>query len=252
MDNQSVEDLYGFLRVQNDHMQVNLASEQFKALIPPVNDAYEAARLEVSAEAALTTIQLLLLCHRSFLLAVSLISGGHPNDAGPVTRRAIEMARIAFALTYDSENFDRWVSYDKRSARWAAWGADKKPPKLYTDLKLPKPHPLLDALGKAEGMYSDMGVHCTPEFMVHYPFKQQEKQLFLSYFITDRDHLHQSLRICVATHLQILQLFDEALHGALKGSKRWFEAMGRIGSVALSFSQLEIQGQNPDTNLEGG
>ena len=246
MDNQLAENLYGFLRVQNDHIKVNLASEQFKALIPPVNEAYEAARLEVSKEVDLTTIQLLLLCHRSFLLAVSLIAGGHPNDAGSVTRRAIEMAKIAFALVYDSENFDRWVNYNVRSGRWAAWSADKKPPRLFTDLKFPKPHSLLDALGKEEGMYSDMGVHCTPEFIAHYPFEQQEKQLFLSYFVADRDHLNRSLRISVATHLQILQLFNETLRGALDRSARWVEAMGKIAAAGLSSIPPEIKNQKPD------
>ena len=248
MDNQSVEDLYGFLRVQNDHAKVNLASEQFKALIPPVNDAYEAVRLVVSKEVDLTTIRLLLLCHRSFLLAVSLIAGGHPIDAGSVTRRAIEMAKIAFALVYDSENFDRWVNYNVRSGRWAAWSADKKPPRLFTDLKLPKPHPLLDALGKEEGMYSDIGVHCTTEFMAHYPFEQQEKQLFLSYFVTDRDHINLNLRISAATHLLILQLFNETLRGAFNGSTCWVEAIRKIADTGLSFVPSEIRDQKSDAS----
>src|SRR3569832_2419825 len=128
MDEQSIEDLFGFLRVQNDHTRSYFCSEQFKVLIPLMNDAYEATKLGLPAGTGLIVIQLLLLCHRSFLLAVSLIGGGHPNDAGPVTRRAIEMARIAFALTYDSENFDRWISCGGRGARGAAREAGGGPP----------------------------------------------------------------------------------------------------------------------------
>src|SRR5574341_1189220 len=87
---------------------------------------------------------------------------GHPrsslvpkgSDAGPVTRRAIETARLAFALTYKRENLDRWAQYEARRTRWADRREGRKPPPLQDKLELPKSHPLLTKLGAWRGILS--------------------------------------------------------------------------------------------------
>jgi hypothetical protein len=43
----------------------------------------------------------LLLAHQSFLSAATLIAQAQPFDAGPITRRAIEIARVCLASKYN-------------------------------------------------------------------------------------------------------------------------------------------------------
>jgi len=90
-----MKEILKFLDVQGHQLQENLGSEQLLALVPPIVRAYEAANLALPEKTDQAIRQLLWLCHRSFMVAVSLIASGHPDDAGPVTRRAIEAARTS-------------------------------------------------------------------------------------------------------------------------------------------------------------
>src|SRR5262245_26905164 len=62
----------------------------------------------------------LLLAHQSFLSAATLIIQAQPFDAGPITRRAIEIARVCLGSKYDPEIEKKWIAYEKRMQRWKA------------------------------------------------------------------------------------------------------------------------------------
>ena len=64
--------------------------------------------------------QLLLICHRSFLSALTLIGQAQPDDAGPISRRAIEAARLALAVRRNPDNAIKWAAYEQRMERWQA------------------------------------------------------------------------------------------------------------------------------------
>jgi hypothetical protein len=190
--------------------------------------AYEAAKTKIPVQPHVEVLRLFLLCHRSFLLASVLIAEGHPEDSAPVTRRAIEMARLAVAFMHDPKNVDRWTQEEARSSRWDARLAEIKPRRLQVKLELPVDNKLLDTLGRWEGIYSDAGVHLTPEYLGSFPFERRANEIFLSYFVNDQDHIARQMRSCVTTHLQILQLFNQALGGVLQTSKEWCDAMNEV------------------------
>lgn len=227
----SAKGFEGFLQAQEQRQRLRLNQEPFAPLILAVELAYEAGRLGLPKSSDLRIPQLFLLCHRSFLLAAAMIIQGHPADSGSVTRRAIEMARLAFALAYDSENVRRWGREEERLERWIARQEDRRPPRLQIEWKLPRPHSLLDTLGRWEGMLSDACVHFTPEFLFQYPFSFRRNEALLSYFVENEEELRRMMRFCAATHLQILQLFDEAFAGQLKRQEAWCEAMKNLIAV---------------------
>jgi hypothetical protein len=236
-----MEEILKFLEAQTYQLEQNLQTEQFATLAPAIVRAYDAANLALPERTDLAIRKLLWLCHRSFMVAALLIARGHPDDAGPVTRRAIETARVAFALTYNRENLDLWAQYDARRARWAARQEGRKPPSLALDpFKFPKPHPVLDKLGLWLGIYSDMTAHFTPEYLSHYEIERRGDHLFMNFFVTDREDLDRALRACAAVHLAILDLFDEATKGTLQASPPWCAAMAEARGVGRRFALPEI------------
>src|SRR6266404_5754889 len=47
--------------------------------------------------------KMLLMCHKSFLSGATLIARGQPEDAAPISRRAIEIGHLAVAVHLDSQ-----------------------------------------------------------------------------------------------------------------------------------------------------
>jgi hypothetical protein len=71
--------------------------------------------------------QILLICHKSFLSAAALIGQAQPDDAAPITRRAIEAAQFAAVIKTNSGKIDDWVAFDTRMQRWRDRQEGKKP-----------------------------------------------------------------------------------------------------------------------------
>jgi len=46
--------------------------------------------------------KMLLMCHKSLLSAATLIAQGQPEDAAPISRRAIEIGHLAIAVHLDT------------------------------------------------------------------------------------------------------------------------------------------------------
>ncbi len=230
-----MEELIEFLNVQHAHLEENLGSAEFQGLFSPVDDAYEIANKALPPEIDLAVRKLLLLCHRSFMVAVGLIAAGNPDDSVPVTRRAIEMARLAFALKHDPKNMAEWLAEEKRRERWEARNKGARPPRLNVKFELPSPHPLLDPLGQWEGILSDVAAHCTPEYLAGYEWERRGESLLLSYIVKERDHILRTLRFVTVVHLKILELFNETTKDVLGTNKDWRDAMEGIRAAGRAF-----------------
>src|SRR5690349_5535824 len=74
--------------------------------------------------------QLLLICHKSFLSALTLIGQAQPDDAAPISRRAIEAAKFALAVKRNPENAMKWAAYEQRMGRWQSREKGEKPKSL--------------------------------------------------------------------------------------------------------------------------
>lgn len=236
-------DVTTFLEVEFQQLRKNLALPHVQQLVPPLHRAYNLTWDAVPENRRLSIGKFLLLCHRAFLVSVSLIARGHPDDAAGTTRRAIEIARTAFAISYKKSNLDRWLAADTRRARWQARTAPppkaperkKKPPRLEVRFELPASHKVLENLTEMLGIESDAAVHFTPEYLGNYDFdiREAEGMAFFSYFVTERAHIERSLRFCASTHHSILFLFNDTLKGKPSASREWCEAMDTAREAAL-------------------
>ena len=234
-----MEELIEFLNVQHGNLEANLKSREVQDLFSPVHNAYEIAIKALPPETDLAVRKLLLLCQRSSMVAVGLIATGNPDDSVPVTRRTIEMARLAFALKHDPKNMAAWLAEEKRRERWEARNKGARPPRLNVKFQLPSPHPLLDPLGQWEGILSDAASHCTPEYLAGYEWEQWGESLFLSYIVKDLDHILRTLRFATVVHLKILELFNETTKGVLGTNKDWCAAMEGIRAAGRAFPPPE-------------
>lgn len=84
---------------------------QFSILVRLIDQLYELSVKLIPPQTPLFYGRILLVCHKFFLSATSLIGRALPDDAAPVVRRAIEAARIAFTIKSDPENMKIWLAF---------------------------------------------------------------------------------------------------------------------------------------------
>ena len=85
----------------------------FLILVPLIDQLYTHATEYIPKDTSPRYGRFLLLCHKSFLSAAILIGQAQPDDAAPITRRAIEIARVCLASKVNKENAEKWMSYEK-------------------------------------------------------------------------------------------------------------------------------------------
>jgi hypothetical protein len=204
----------------------NAKSQVFDALIPLADRMYRCVRDLSQARGSPTIGRLLMLCHREFLVAATLIQSGLPYDSAANTRRAIEIAKVALALKRDPTNAEKWMQAAERQARWDARRTGQKP-KSFQSPQFPdvSNDPLFKTLQDYFGMYSAMYVHFTPEFFGIQRFQKEptERQTFilhLDYFATDRAVLSQGIILC-GLHSRILVLFDACFDHVVSVDPGW-------------------------------
>jgi len=226
--------IVAFLQQELARLQRTSQSAHFCALATAVESAYDAAFAAVptplDSARDMWIWNTLGVCHRSFLVAASLIGRGHPDDAAGTTRRALEGARVALAVRYNEENWTKWAAYEQRMARWKDRERNVKPKPVSPQLALPQGHQRLEPLGKWLGMLSD-ALHFTPEFIGNYQPEMRPNKAFLAYFTDDPAELDRALRCLAAVHLLILEFFDEAFGGAFTQSSAWRQAMQAVGDA---------------------
>jgi hypothetical protein len=114
----SVDQLIEMDQYNLDHIRRGLP--HFTELVPSMFALYERARGLIPRQLPPLFGQTLLLCHKAFFCAAVTIGRRHPDDAAPITRRAIEAVRLAVAAKADPNLLDEWKAYTTRLARWEA------------------------------------------------------------------------------------------------------------------------------------
>jgi len=151
--------------IENDQANLSLTSRDlppFADLAPRLNALYHRS-IDQVPKTQPAFGQFLLLCHKSFLTAAVTIGGCHPDDAAPITRRAIEAASVALAIKRDPVNLERWRNTRKRTATWEARLRGEKEPRFGDEVVYPD-DARLARLASFGRMLSDAFVRFTPEF----------------------------------------------------------------------------------------
>lgn len=215
----------------------------FSLLIKQIDNIYNHTIEIFPSDVPERYIRFLLLFHKSFLSAATLIAQYQPDDAAPITRRAIEIARICLASKHDDDNYEKWLSYQKRYERWQKREKNEKPPHLpHIQLNLPDKHPILDDLMRELGTLSDAFVHFTPEYYSSLNWKDdienEPPKINLSYFISDQRILERELLILAGSHAKFLQIIDECIDRYLYRQSSWRSLMVSLYNAGSKLGQI--------------
>src|SRR5262245_20643285 len=222
----------GFLWQQECRLHLNLAGGHLSVLAPLIERAYEAAFEALPTPLNLLLWRLLALCHRGFLAAVGTIARGQPDDAGAVTRRALEMAKVAIAVKHDPANAGRWAAYETRIARWKARAEGEKPARVQLpQLTYPQNHAVLGQINTFIGVLSDAEVHFTPEFLTQQPLARRAGHVLAPYFVSEPADLDRAARTLAMSQYAILQASDEAFDHTFARFEPFRQAMHTLGAI---------------------
>ena len=141
-----------YFRAQKGHLDQALRFEPFATLFPIVHNLYARGISLVPTDNVFG--QFVLMGHKEFLAAASLIGQAQPDEAAPITRRAIEMIQVAQAVKHDPENTNKWLAFEERMARWRARRQGEKPKGIHINLSVGH-HPIVEELMKIYGILSD-------------------------------------------------------------------------------------------------
>jgi hypothetical protein len=215
-----------YFDAQRANLSISLGWEPFAAIFPLVDKLYvDAIGLTPSGPSSIFG-QLLLICHKSFLSAAALIAQAQPEDAGPITRRAIEAARIAAMFKTDPAKGAEWMEDNRRLERWADRRDGKKPKPLFVEIGVLRPEiaPTIDELMRMSGVLSDVYAHFTPEFLDQLEWQKRDASMHLNYFTRDQRELKRAIVLTSGIHLRILDVIDWCLDGAFKLNPDWLKS----------------------------
>lgn len=215
--------LRDYFEVQKKNLKNALQWEIFAGLLSGVDRLYEIALQSVPQEGPAVFGQFVLVCHKSFLAGASLIGQAQPDDAAPITRRAIEAARLAAAIKENPANLQEWVAFEERTKRWQAREEGRKPGSL--SVRIDVKHPLILELMETWGILSDARIHFTPEYFTSLGWIKGDT---LRYFTEDQRILEREIALLAATHRKILHVLDWCLDGAFSGNTQWTRLMSEL------------------------
>jgi hypothetical protein len=179
--------------------------------------------------------QFLLVCHKSFLAAATLIGQAQPDDASPITRRAIEVVRLAAAVKADPAVLEEWYAYERRVERWKARNEGAKPKSVLPKLP-PVKHHLLKQLTDMYGIISDTDAHFTPEHFELLRWEKQDDGILLKYFTGQQRTIELAIIHLLRAHIMMLQILDECLDGAFSSNPEWRELCYEIHAAAKPYA----------------
>ncbi len=191
--------------------------------------------------------QFALMGHSGFLAAASLIGQAQPYEAMPITRRAIEMVRVAAAVKENPDNSKEWMAFKQRHERWLARQTDEKPKPLKINLKVD--HPIVNELMTGYGILSDAAVHFTPEYFASLSWQKRPGMLFLDYFIGDQRTIEREIILLVGTHAKILTILDDCLDSGFSKNGEWVRFMAALEEKGKLYAAKFHQ---PDNKSAGG
>jgi hypothetical protein len=224
--------------------QLRVLMPEFRVLMPLVHELYDRSQALIPPDepSSVTVGRTLLVCHKSFLAAAAAIGRRHPDDAGPLTRRAVEATCLMVAINHDPQNLERWTAAEERLARWSARHKGKRTPRLRPlGIRYPD-HPVLEELRRYEGILSDAFVHFTPEFIAGQNWRQTDHGervvVELMFLEGDQRVIERELLILTAIHDRILCLLDECAHGAFSSDPQWRAAREQLERRGAALGEL--------------
>jgi len=208
-----------FIEESRKFFDANRGCPMFK-LIETLDELYRAVHEKApfpatGAEKDDFTHMCFLICHRALLSAAMSTGSGLPEDAQAVTRRALEAAKVTFAIKVDPENFEIWKATEVRKSRWEARaqgiGTHRRP--VNTQYKGVSGQPLYEDLQTVIAVLSDYTVHFTPEHVHGYEWEQTSHPDGTSSmaFGVKEDTVATELLMIVDQHRLILRIFDHCL-----------------------------------------
>jgi hypothetical protein len=224
---------------QKENLRRSLNWEPFAEIFPLVDKLYVDAMGLMPSDRSSVFGPLLLICHKAFLSAAGLIGQAQPDDAGPITRRAIEAARFAAIIKTNPEKVEEWIAYNERMQRWADRQEGKKPKSLRVNLGQVHPgiRAAIDDLMQMLGIISDADVHFTPEYFHQLDWDKREESLYLNYFTRDQRVLEREIIFTSGAHLRILEVIDWCLDGAFKSNPDWLRLVGTLKEKGAPLAQ---------------
>jgi hypothetical protein len=224
-----------YIDAQRKNLKSALKFELFGATCPEMDKLYEVSIGAVTKNKPPVFARFLLICHKSFLGAATLIGQAQPDDSGPITRRAIEVVRLAAAIKQDSAIAEKWGAYEKRMERWKTRYKGDRPKSL--NIHIPVEHPLVRQLMDTWGIISDTDVHFTPEYFLTLRWDKQGDKMFLHYFTGEQRTIESAIIQLLGTHMMMLQILDECLDGALSENDQWEKIRDKIHAVAKPYAE---------------
>lgn len=196
-------------------------------------------------------LQLFVVCHAALLSTAASIGRALPGDTIAITRRAIEAASLAAAITSDPANYDRWLDAERRLRRWEERNEGRQPrgPRPGSGIVYPD---ITAKLRSRLGTLSDVGVHLTPEFISTQRHRLEPIEgtqgglLHINYFETDQRELERSLLYLVAVHLEILEVFVVVFDGVFRRDSEWVrrrEDIAEFGRVLALGLKSDAEGR---------
>jgi hypothetical protein len=172
--------------------------------------------------------KMLLMCHKSFLSAATLIARGQPEDAAPISRRAIEIGHLAVAVHLDSKNYVKWLDEERRMAKHEERRKGQRPKNVPAQKwgKEVLEHPLLSDLRTFLGIISDSYAHFTPEFEGNLAWSEEARPgesltILLEYFDTNKRTIHCAFLNLATVHLKLLDVFNACFKDGLQRDGGW-------------------------------
>lgn len=223
-----------YLDAQRKNLESALKFELFGATCPLMDRLYEVSIAAVPKDKSPVYAQFLLICHKSFLAAATLIGQAQPDDGGPITRRAIEVVRLAAAINNDSAIAQEWVAFEKRMERWKARDEGGRPE--FLNIRMPVEHPLVKQLMDTWGIISDADVHFTPEYMQSLRWEKRDNKMFLHYFSGEQRTIETAIIQLLGAHMMMLQVLDACLDSAFSGNDEWHKIRDEIHAIAKPYA----------------
>lgn len=238
-----------YIDTQRKNLESALKFELFGATCPRMDRLYELSIAGVPKDKSPVFGQFLLVCHKSFLAAATLVGQAQPDDAGPITRRAIEVIRLAAAINSDPAVAEEWGAYEKRMARWEARNEGETPKPLH--VRIPAEHPIVKQLMDVWGIISDSDVHFTPEFFHTLRWEKRDDRMFLHYFNGEQRTIETAIVNLLGAHMMMLHIFDEFFGGVLSANAEWQRLRDEISAVAKPYADKLERGSAPETPPAG-
>lgn len=189
------------------------------------------------------------------LSAATLIAQRQPEDSVGVTRRAVEVARVALAIKLNDENALQWTSYQDRHDRWLRRQQGERPKSFR--FKNVEGEPLMAELNRFLGILSDAYVHFTPEFYASLDWDELKApggggEIFLHYFHRNSREIERQYLLLASVHGIILKVFDKCFDGGISGDAEKLAQVNRFWAAAKTFSDAyqERYGAAPDVTPE--